>query len=128
MTVGETAAEPGAPPLAIAASDIYQWLPGRRFVMHPAYGRIGDTDVGGLEVIGHDPATGHFRTHFFDSQGNVIQQALSWREDGWRWEGSQTRCTGVFSDGRRTLTAYHERSEDGRHWTPSMTVTLRRVD
>jgi hypothetical protein len=49
----------------------------RRFVMHPAYGRIGEVGVGGLEVIGYDPATGQYRTYFFDSQGNIITETLS---------------------------------------------------
>jgi hypothetical protein len=38
LTEGETAAEAGTPAASIVASDIYQWAPGGRFVMHPAYG------------------------------------------------------------------------------------------
>src|SRR5262245_31276893 len=54
MTEGETVAAPAAPAVAIVASDVYQWLPGGRFVMHPAYGRIGTVGVGGVEIIGFD--------------------------------------------------------------------------
>jgi hypothetical protein len=38
------------------------------------------------------------------------------------------RCTGTFTDNDKTLTARHERSDDGVHWIPSMTVTLRKID
>jgi hypothetical protein len=128
LTEGETVAEAGVPAASIVASDIYQWAPGGRFVMHPAYGRIGSMGVGGLEVIGYDASTGQFQTHFFDSEGNTQRETLSYHDGVWTWQGSRARCRGIFSDGGRTLTARHERSDDGEHWTPSMTVTLRRID
>src|SRR5262245_39255859 len=63
LTEGETVETPETPSVRILASDVYQWAPGGRFIMHPAYGRIGEQDVGGLEVIGYDPATDEFRTY-----------------------------------------------------------------
>jgi len=128
LTEGETVAEAGAPAASIVASDVYQWAPGGRFVMHPAYGRIGSTGVGGLEVIGYDPSTQQFQTYFFDSQGNIEREMLSCRDGVWTWQGSRARCRGVFSDDNRTLTAHHERSDDGEQWQPSMTVRLRKID
>lgn len=128
ITEGETAARDGAPSVPIVASDVYQWLPGRRFVMHPAYGRIRDVDVGGLEVIGYDPENEQFRTFFFASNGDVIQETLSCEDSTWIWRGASVRCTGTFSDDGKSLLARHERSEDGVSWEPSMTVTLRRID
>lgn len=127
LTEGETVATPEAPSARIFASDVYEWGPGGRFVMHPAYGRIGDQDVGGLEVIGHDPATDQFRTHFFDHTGNVITETLTFRDGAWMWKATHHRCKGIFTDNGRTLTAYHEQSHDGGHWEPSMIVTLRRI-
>ena len=128
LTEGETVPPRDEPAERIVASDIYQWVPGGRFVMHPAYGRIGTIDVGGLEVIGYDASTGQFQTHFFDSQGNMERQTLSCQDGVWIWLGSHTRCNGVFSDDGRTLTARHERSDDGQRWMPSMVVTLRKID
>src|SRR5262245_3443344 len=125
---GQTVSQAGVPAEPIVASDTYQWAPGGQFVMHPAYGRIGSMEVGGLEVIGYDAATGQFHTYFFDSQGSASRETLFFRDGVWTWLGSHTRCKGVFSDDGRTLTARHERSDDGEHWTPSMTVTLRKID
>ena len=62
------------PAVPIFASDVYEWMPGRFFVLHTAYGRIGDINVGGTEIIGFDPANQTYRTHFFDSQGNISRQ------------------------------------------------------
>jgi len=128
MTEGETVAEPGAPAKTIVASDVYQWLPGEYFVMHPAYGRIGAIGVGGPEIIGFDPTTRQFQCYFFDSQGNTTREALSCRDHVWSWQGTYARCTGVFTDDGKTLTARHERSDDGVHWVPSMNVVLRKID
>jgi len=41
---------------------------------------------------------------------------------------THTRCSGVFKNGGKMLTAYHERSDNGVHWVHSMTVTLRKID
>jgi uncharacterized protein DUF1579 len=128
MTEGDTIAQGDTPCVPIVASDVYQWLPGNHFVMHPAYGRIGDIGVGGLEVIGFDPTTRQYQCHFFDSQGNTTRQTLSFRDGTWTWQGTHARCTGVFTDSGRTLTARHERSDDGEQWVPSMTVVLKRID
>jgi Protein of unknown function (DUF1579) len=128
MTEGETVSGADAVSMPIVASDIYQWLPGGHFVMHPAYGRIGSSAVGGLEVIGYDAKTGQYIAYFFDSEGNISSQALVFHDGTWTWQGERARCTGVFTDGGKTLIARHERSDDGRNWTPSMHVTLRKVD
>jgi hypothetical protein len=34
----------------------------------------------------------------------------------------------VFTDNGKTLTARHERSNDGVHWQASMNVVLRKID
>ena len=58
LTEGETVGGREGSAMQIVASDVYEWAPGGRFVMHPAYGRIGDVGVGGLEIIGKDPEIG----------------------------------------------------------------------
>ena len=128
LTEGETVGGREGPAMQIVASDVYEWAPGGRFVMHPAYGRIGEDGVGGLEVIGFDPATGQYRTYFFDSRGNISTETLSYRDGTWTWQGEHARCSGVFSDHEKTLSARHERSDDGKHWEASMTVTLRKIE
>jgi hypothetical protein len=96
ITEGETTASTEAPSMQIVASDVYQWAPGGHFVIHPAYGCIGEVGVGGLEVIGFDSATGRYRTHFFDSRGNIITETLSYQDGVWTWQGTDNtlyRCS-----------------------------------
>jgi Protein of unknown function (DUF1579) len=127
MTVGHTIPTDDESPLEIHASDIYEWVAGRFFVVHTAYGRVGDVDVGGIELIGYDPETKTFRTHFFDSQGNISSQDLTFDDGTWTWSGTHARATGVLSDGGRTMPTLHEWSDDGVSWRPSMDVTLRKI-
>jgi hypothetical protein len=114
----------GGERVAIRASDVYEWLPGRHFILHSAYGLIGPTGVGGVEIIGYDGSPGRFRTRFFDSFGNVSEHTLSVGQNGsWHWQGETTRCRATFTADGSVQTAAHERL-DGDTWAPSMTVTL----
>ena len=125
---GSTVASADTPSVKILTSDVYERMPGRFFVLHTAYGRIGDLDVGGVEIIGYDAASQTYRTHFFDSQGNISSQELTEDHGVWRWRGEQTRCTEVFTDQDKTQTAHHERLDEQGNWVPSMEVTLTRVE
>jgi hypothetical protein len=124
---GHTVASPDAPAVEILTSDVYDWMPGGFFVLHTAYGLIGDTGVGGTEIIGYDPAAKSYFTAFYDSQGNVSQGKVEIEGDTWRWLDARTRATAVFSDGDTTQTVLHERSDDGITWAPSMEIVLRKV-
>jgi len=127
ITVGETIPTDGASALQIRASDVYAWVPGRFFLVHTAYGRIGDSDVGGIELIGYDPEAKTYCTHFFDSQGNISTQDLTYSEGTWIWRDEHARATGTLSDDGRTMPTLHEWSNDGVNWRPSMVVALCKV-
>ena len=124
---GHTIAGADAPAVTILTSDVYAWMPGGFFVLHTAYGRIGTVDVGRTEIIGYDEARQTYRSHFFDSQGNISVHELSVHGDRWTWRGETTRCTAVFTDHGKTQTAHHERLDDTGRWMPAMDVTLTKV-
>jgi len=118
---------PDTPSVDIVTSDVYEWAPGGFFVLHAAYGRIGDVDVGGIEVIGYDPERRAYRSEFFDSHGSATTSELIERDGVWTWCRLGTRTTMTFSDDGRTQSARHERTRDGTTWESSMEVTLRRI-
>jgi Protein of unknown function (DUF1579) len=126
MTTGHTFGPDGAPDAPVTASDIYEWAPGGYFILHTAYGAIGEQGVGGIEMIGYDSQTKRFHTTFFDSQGNTTTEALSVDGATWKWTGATVRCTGTLEDDAKKLICHHERLE-GEIWVPSMDVTLTRV-
>jgi uncharacterized protein DUF1579 len=133
-TEGQTIADGGAKPLPVHSSDVYEWLPGGHFVVHRWDGQVGNAEVHGLEIIGVDKSSGAYRTHFFDNDGNSGSEELSVRDRTWVWLGRSVmgsdwhRCTSIVSSDSRSMAARHERSTDGKTWTPWMEVTLRRED
>ncbi|WP_433244333.1 DUF1579 family protein [Actinomadura nitritigenes] len=122
---GRTVATADAPSVPILTSDVYEWAPGGFFIVHSAYGKIGDTSVGGVEIIGVDGEA--YSSTFYDSFGNVHVSRLEIEGDVLRWTGDRTRCTATMTDGGLTQVARHESSADGATWTASMNVTLRKV-
>ena len=127
MNEGYTLDTAKTPSIKITTSDIYEWLPGKFFVLHTAYGRIGDTDVGGVEILGYDPTTNQYFSRFFDSGGNIHEASLTADGDSWTWKGKSTGCTAVFSENSKVQTAHHVRLDENGNWVPSMEVVLTKV-
>lgn len=111
----------------IITSDVYEWAPGGFFVLHTAYGRIGELDGGAIEIIGDDEARGDYTSHLYDSQGTVSVHSLTARGDTWTYHGDVTRSTVEFSDGHRVQTVLHERTDDGTTYRPISRVRLVKV-
>jgi catechol 2,3-dioxygenase-like lactoylglutathione lyase family enzyme len=117
---GYTIDEHGNAGLPITTSDVYEWAPGGFFVVHTAYGRIGNFGGGGVEIIGHDAASGEYAAYFFDSAGNHSTHRIA-------ANGDTTRATVQFSNDNTVQTVLHERTDDGSTFVPSMRVTLIKV-
>jgi hypothetical protein len=122
---GATIAAADIPSVPILTSDVYEWAPGGFFLVHSAFGKIGQTSVGGVEIIGVDGDA--YGSTFYDSFGNVHRSRLEIDGDVLRWIGDRTRCTVTLADGGITQVAHHESSVDGVAWTASMDVVLRKV-
>jgi hypothetical protein len=112
---GETVATDETPAAPIVTSDVYEWGPGGFFVVHLAYGRIGDLGVGGVEIIRYDADTRAYQCYFFDSEGGTSRQELVLGDGAVTWEGGGTRCDATFEDGGRVLVAHHKMM--GEHGT-----------
>ncbi|WP_433288232.1 hypothetical protein ACQPZQ_35485 [Pseudonocardia sp. CA-142604] len=122
---GRTIGTAQTPSVPILTSDVYEWAPGGFVVVHSAFGRIGDTAVGGVEIIGVDGEA--YGSTFYDSFGNVHRSRLEIEGDVIRWIGERTRCTVTMTDAGMTQVAHHESSADGVSWAASMDVTLRKI-
>jgi hypothetical protein len=127
INVGCTLARPDVPSMPITTSDVYEWVPGGFFVLHTAYGKIGDIDVGGVEILGYHREAGHYRSQLFDSGGTASASTLTEVDGAWTWLGERTRCTAKFSENNTIQSARHELLLDDQGWQPSMEVTLRKV-
>jgi hypothetical protein len=133
-TTGEVAATESEPAAEVDAIDTYEWYPGEFFLVHHADGRVGDSPIRSLEIIGYDPERQCYFAPFFDSTGGSGTEELRLQDDTWTWRGSNVmgvkehRCIAVFSKDGRTIRARHERSDDGERWAKWMDVTLRKQD
>jgi hypothetical protein len=124
---GHVVGADGRQTASILTSDVYAWMPGRHFVLHTAYGRIGDLDVGGTEILGCDAETGAYFALLFDSSGGIHRSSLTCDEDVWRWRGDGAGCTAVFSEAGKVQTAHHVRLDEKGDWVPAMEVVLRKI-
>jgi Protein of unknown function (DUF1579) len=133
------------PPVPIAGTDIYEWLPGGFFLVHHVDVVIGDQQVQALELIGpYDPASDAFTARAYDNLGNVtVMQARVDDQGVWRFTGGgdvaavarpasadasgAVRSTLTISPDRSGMTARWERSDDGASWQPWMDMTFTRM-
>jgi hypothetical protein len=128
LTEGETLSHGDSLPLRILTSDVYEWAPGGHFLVRLTRGRIGDAEVGAVEIISYDRVTRQFRVQTFDHAGDTSTQSLSFRDGTWTWRGTNARATAVLSDGDKTMMETHEHSDDGIVWVPSMQIIRWKVD
>ncbi len=128
INVGKTEPIGDESPLDIITSDVYEWLPGKYWILHTAYGRLGNIDAGGAEMIGYDRETGKYVSYFYDSRGNVSEHEIIAEGDTMRWEGEITGCTAIFTENGKVQTANHVRLDENSQWVPSMRVVLRKVE
>ncbi|MGA7669249.1 MAG: SRPBCC domain-containing protein [Nitrolancea sp.] len=124
---GYTVESPSAPSLEILTSDVYEWMPGGFFVLHTAYGRIGNMDVGGTEILGYDADRGVYFSRFYDSRGGIHKADLSVAGESWTWRGHGTGCTAIFTEAGKVQTAHHVMQAENGQWVPSMEVVLTKI-
>lgn len=102
--------------VTIEGSDVYEWLPGERFVVHHVDVRMGGQQVNVLEVIG-EPDGDAFLMRSFDHQGGTAVMRATVDDAGvWTFAGPTERATLMVADS--TMSATWERNVGGawEHW------------
>jgi len=107
---------PIGPAAEITATETFEWLSGRFFLIHRFDGRVGDGLAACVEIVGYDAASQSYPVHTFYNNG--VQNEWRYRPDGNTWtltgewpmpDGpAPVRCTVAFSDGGRTMTGTWE--------------------
>jgi hypothetical protein len=134
----------GEPTIPVVGTDIYEVLAGGYFVVHYVDVTVGKQPLRAIEIIGErDAVSGGYRARSFDSEGNAELMSLMIDEDGvFHFAGgdvapiaqptdestARVRSTLTIADGRRSMTALWERSEDGITWHPWMDISFMRSD
>ena len=136
--IGEWSMEarfPGAPSGDIGARTVFEWLPGRRFLIQRW--QVPHPDApDGIAIIGFDQAKNNYVQHYFDSRGVARVYEMTFGDGV--WELSRTtadmspldfaqRYTGTFSDDQTTIRGSWEISNDGSTWEHDFELIYIRV-
>jgi hypothetical protein len=121
---GEQHNGPFGPAATLTAAETYEWLAGGFFLVHRLEGRLGDDELGCLEIIGYEALSQSYPMHSFYNDGNINQWQASehygtWTFTGdWRIAGKslKIRCTTVFSNAGNSKTGKWEYASDDLQW------------
>jgi hypothetical protein len=130
----------GAPPADSGARVLFEWMPGKRFLLERW--EVPDLDplempAAGIAVIGADPESeGNFLQHYFDSRGVARVYKMSVSDGVWKlWRDSpdfspldfSQRYTGTFSDDGKTISGAWEICHGGATWEHDFDLTYTKL-
>lgn len=139
LFVGEWALEAGfdgVPPGDSGARVVFEWLPGRRFLVQRWTVPVPEAPDG-IAIIGEDSSSGgRYVQHYFDSRGvarlyRMTVDGSVWRL--WRDEADfspldfRQRYTATISDDGRTITGTWEICHDGSTWQRDFHLSYRKL-
>jgi len=113
------------PVAKVSGTQKFEWLPGKKFLIHRLEGKLGDNDMACIELIGYDPANATFTMDTFYNNGIKKSWNLHEKHPGvwvitgdWQHNGSvvKVRATISFSDDGRSSTAKWESLKDDNTW------------
>jgi hypothetical protein len=116
---GRTVATEGEPSVEIDGTDVYEWFPGRAFLVHHVDVTMGADRVQVMEMIGGASDGGGLPMRSFDNAGGYTEMRASHDgRGGWTFTDGAMRATVTFGADGRTMAARWERAEGGgwRHW------------
>jgi hypothetical protein len=115
---GRTVERPGEPSVEIEGSDVYEWLPGRHFVVHHVDVRMGGEQVDVLEMIGEPDGDGVLMRSFDHLGNSSLMRATVDVQGVWTFAGETERARLVVAEDGASMAATWERRTDGgwEHW------------
>jgi hypothetical protein len=128
-TTGESIATAQEPALSIRGSDRYEWLPGRKFLVHYADVWMGEEKVDVIELIGPcGEALEGIPMQAFDNGGNQTAMHLSQESANvWRFGNEQLRTRLTLHEGGGSMAAHWERKDAAGRWGPWLNMRFVRT-
>ena len=109
---------------SIAGSDVYEWLPGRFFMLHKVDVRMGNERAESTEIIGFDEESQRLTMHAYDNKGIYTSMTASYDNGVWHFNGDHLRFTGGFNaDGSQLSGNWELQNEDGE-WSVFIKIHL----
>jgi hypothetical protein len=110
----------------LAATDIYEWLPGRRFLLHRVDARMGEDVSRNIEIVGWDAEKGTLYSHSYDDKGKWDRFSCSLKQRRWKIDGETMRFSGAFDADHNRLQGVWEMVQKEK-WTPWLEIELARA-
>ena len=120
------------PAAAPRARTIFEWLPGRRFLIQRWEVEHPDAPDG-IAVIGFDADKATLLQHYFDSRGVARVYQMTFADKVWTLQRFAAapdfpqRFTGTFDDDSNTIVGHWESPSDGSNWSHDFDLTYTRL-
>jgi hypothetical protein len=126
-TSGNVLAVGESPATTLSATDIYRWLPGKRFIVHEVDARFGHDVSRSIEIMGYDLQQRKYLSRSYDDQGTSEVFDIELRRRQWRILGQSVRFSGHFDAEGTELTGLWEMKASKRSWKPWIELRLVRA-
>jgi hypothetical protein len=126
-TSGNVLAVGDATATTLSATDIYRWLPGKRFIVHEVDARFGLDVSRSMEVMGYDLQQKKYLSRSYDDQGASEVFDIELSQKRWRILGQSVRFGGKFEPDGNKLSSLWEIKTSKRSWTPWIELELVRA-
>ncbi|MET4128016.1 DUF1579 family protein [Roseovarius sp. MBR-6] len=126
-TRGKIGASDMAEEKTMSATDSYEWLPGKCFLLHRVDARMGDDIIRSTEIIGWDADAGAFFSTSYDARGGTSRFRCALDGNKWKIDGPGIRFRGAFDQDWNRMTGIWE-MEESELWSPWMDISLTRAD
>lgn len=126
-TEGEIAATEDAPAMTLLATDVYEWLPGKHFLLHRVDARMGSTVSRSIEIYSYDSKRNAYLSRSYDDQGVSEEFKANLAGRKWIITGENLRFSGEFATNRNELNGRWEKHVRRGKWTALMDIRLKRA-
>lgn len=127
-TTGEIEANGDEPAGVLTATDRYEWLPGKHFMLHTVDARMNGEPHRSIEIIGYDAERNSCVARSYDDGGATDEFLCALEGRSWRIVGETMRFSGAFAADDRTMSGAWELQDAEGEWARWMEITLTRAD
>jgi hypothetical protein len=103
---------------------MYEWLPGKFFLLHTADVIVGNDRSQTHEIIGFEKARNAIVMRYYDNRGDTGEMIATIKDNSWTFQGKSLRFTGEFSQNDSIFSGVWEQSTDGVNWAHYMDIQL----
>jgi hypothetical protein len=126
-TTGEVFETEAGPAGTLSATDTYQWLPGKHFIVHTVDARFDGEPARSMEVMGFDASKQQHVARSYDDQGSTEVFVVTLQGRRYGIKGKTVRFSGGFDSQKNRLNGLWELKRGKAGWRPWIKLELVRA-